>query len=243
MAKSIEAIQQAVERTFIEKVRQIFDNNLDSVLLYGSFIRGNFQVGISDINILIILDRSEFDQINRFGKECRKLINTYHITPLLLRRQEFLNSADVFPMEYMDLVDDYKVLHGEDVTDKLDLTTNNLRHQLEHHLRGNVNSLRQLITGSEGKTRILGKNLKTSFGSFSSLFRGLLRLKGVTPVPGVSNEVLSLLKDQFSFNTGPFEDLLRFRDGEKTDVDDLASRLLSALQDLVTIVDSMGKST
>jgi predicted nucleotidyltransferase len=239
MAEKTEAIKQAVESTFVEKTKQVFKESLHSILLYGSYVEGNFKKDISDINVLIILNKSEYSEISTFGKECAKLIKKYNITPLLLRKQEFLNSADVFPMEYMDLVDRYKLLFGEDITGELDLSPNNLRHQLEYHLRGNVNSLRQLITASKGKTRVLGKNLKTWFGSFLSLFRGLLRLKGVTPIPHNGEDVLLKMKEEFSFDSAPFQELLDYRNGGDADVETLASKLLTVLQDLVSTVDSM----
>lgn len=239
MAKKTEAVKHAVEHTFTEKVREIFSEKLVSILLYGSYVSDNYVQNVSDINVLIIINTSDYGKLNEFGKQTHKLLRKYNITPLILRRQEFLNSADVFPMEYMDITSRYRVLYGDDITRELHLTRNNLRHQLEYQLRGNVNSLRQMITASKGKKRVLGKNISRWYGSFSALFRGLLRLSGLEDIPSRGEEVLTTIKDRLGVDTQPFVNLLDYRNGGTYDVDTLAEEVLYALQDLVSNIDSM----
>jgi len=246
-----EKIGEAVENTFVEKVKETFQENLISILLYGSYVEGNYKQDSSDINVLIILSRAGFSDLEEFGKECKGLIKKYKITPLILRKSEFINSADVFPMEYMDLLERHTCIYGEDVTKELNLTNENLRHQLEFLLRGSVNSLRQLIVGSPGKYRVLGKNLKNLFGSYIGLFRGVLRLRGISPVPYEAKDILKRISSEFSqgegestkiiFDITPFLELIMYRDGEgeKKDPKRLGTEILKELQGLVTIVDAM----
>jgi predicted nucleotidyltransferase len=230
-------------------VKTIFQEKLISVLLYGSYVEGNFNRKNSDINVLIVLSQVGFSDIEEFGKACKGLIRKYNITPLILRKREFINSADVFPMEYIDLSERHACIYGEDVTKELTLTNENLRHQLEFLLRGSVNSLRQLIASSPGKYRVLGKNLKNLFGPYIGLFRGVLRLRGVTPVPHDAKEVLRKISSEFSqsevestkliFDNSPFLELIKYRNGEKKDPKQLGIEILKELQDLVTMVDAM----
>jgi hypothetical protein len=161
------------------------------------------------------------------------------ITPLILTRNEFINSADVFPMEYSDIKARNRVIYGEDETKSLSLKNTNLRHQLEDRLRGNVSSLRQLLVASPKSKRIFESNLKILFGSLTALFRGLLRLKGVTNIPLRGDEALQKIKEEFSINITPFLDLIRLRSGEKVAARKLAREVLGSLAELIRIVDQM----
>jgi predicted nucleotidyltransferase len=148
MAKKESAIKEAVEQSFIQLLKDNFGENLLSVILYGSYVSGDFVHGVSDVNVLVIIDRANSDQFRDLGKRAHKLMRKYKITPLILTRTDFNSSADVFPMEYADIRDRNRVLFGEDETKSLALEKKNLRHQLEERLRGSVASLRQLIIAS-----------------------------------------------------------------------------------------------
>jgi predicted nucleotidyltransferase len=243
MDQKPDRIKQAIETSFVERVKEVFAENLVSIMLYGSYVSGNYVHKVSDINVLIIIDHSDFSQMKQFGIRCRRMLRKYRITPLLLRKQEFINSSDVFPMEYMDVSSRNLLLFGEDVTKELTLTKNNLRHQLEHQMRGDINTLRQLVIASKGRGRLLGRNIKRWYGSFSAVFRGLLRLKGVEDVPTAANEVLKTIESTFSIEMKPFFDMLDYRNGTKMDVDDLTNRMLDTLRRLISIVDSMESTT
>ncbi len=94
MADTNESIKRAVEEDFLKILTTSFKENLKSVMLYGSFVSGNFIRGVSDINILIILKNVEFEQIQNMGKNGFKFMKRYKITPLILSKDEFLTSAE-----------------------------------------------------------------------------------------------------------------------------------------------------
>ena len=239
MPKKIVSVKAFVEGSFLNLLKSAFKDNLYSVIIYGSYVSGNFVEGISDVNILILLEEPLLDQIEKFGVEAHKSLKAYKITPLILTKAEFVNSADVFPMEYFDIKDRKKVIYGEDETRALSLTKKNLRHQLEERLRGNVASLRQVIIASHGKDKILSSYLKNLFGSFNALFKGLLQLKENTPGPEEINNTLEKIGEVFQLNTKPFLDFINFRKGEKLDPKTLAKNILVSLENLVSIVDKM----
>lgn len=239
MAKKISAVRTVVEESFLEVLKNSFESNLVSAAIYGSYVSGNFVEGVSDINILILLEKPDADQIEKLGINAHKMIKRYKITPLILSKTEFINSADVFPMEYFDIRDRKKILYGEDETKTLSLTQKNLRHQLEDRLRGNIASLRQLIIASHGKEKILGNFLKNWYGSLNALFKGLLRLKKITPVPSQSEDIIKKINEVFRLDVAPFLDLIRFRRGEKINPKKLTYDIVSSLETLISTVDKM----
>lgn len=239
MLKNFESLRAGVEDSFLGKLKDIFTDNLLSVTLYGSYLSESFKKGISDINILIIINSSNIEQISQFGIKASKTIKKFNITPLILTKSEFNSSADVFPMEYFDIREQNRVIFGKDPTKPLKLTKKNLRHQLEERLRGNVASLRQLIVASSGKDKILTSFLKRGSGTSIALFRGLFRLKDITPVPSSSDEILNMVRESFGIDIEPFNLLMRLRKGERIESKTIAKGILSSLEDLIRIIDKM----
>ncbi|MGQ9615980.1 MAG: nucleotidyltransferase domain-containing protein [Spirochaetota bacterium] len=239
MSKNREEIISVVRGTFLDRIKSSFKENLLSVLLYGSAASGDFIPGVSDVNVLIILNEIDKEQIEKFGRENFRSMNRHRITPLILTRTEFQNSADVFPMEYFDIQEQNSVLFGEDETKMLKLERKNLRHQLEERLRGCLNSIRQMIIASRGRKRYLRMNLRILFGSFKSLFRGLLRLRGISSIPNQWEEILELLHGNFGVDVKPFMEINKLRGGEKIDPLKLSVELSNSLEKLTGVVDRM----
>ncbi|UCB46960.1 MAG: nucleotidyltransferase domain-containing protein [Spirochaetota bacterium] len=230
---------KSFEESFLSSLKNCFGENLLSVMIYGSYVRGSFVKGVSDINMLIILEKPDPEQIEVLGRTTHRMIKRHRITPLILTREEFNNSADVFPMEYFDIKDRNRVIHGTDETKSLSLTMTNLRHQIEDRLRGEIASLRQLFIASRGRPRVLRHLLKLWAGSLYAVFRGLLRLKKADPIPVESGDILKKLNEAFSIDTTPFTQINELRSGVKVDPKPLTQNLLGKLEELIRIVDKM----
>jgi predicted nucleotidyltransferase len=237
-----EKLRKEVEGPFVHMLEESFGGNLRSVIAYGSYAGGSFVPGISDVNLLIILDASSPDQIEAFGKMGKRLLRRLNVTPLILTRAEFLSSADVFPIEYADILARRRVLMGEDTPASLALRKDNLRHQLEDRMRGAVISLRKLITASAGNERLLGKLLDTWAGPMTALFRGLLSLgtfseKPDTEAAGDPRVVLDKVGENLGIDTAPFIQLLERRKGVTPGARRLAGAVLAALEKVISVVD------
>jgi predicted nucleotidyltransferase len=242
MKKREEKLRKEVEGPCVRTLQESFGGNLRSVIAYGSFAGGHFVPGNSDVNLLVILDSSNPEQIESFGRKGKRLIRRLNVTPLILTKAEFISSADVFPIEYTDIHARHKVLMGEDLTASLALHKKNLRHQLEDRFRGAVISLRKLITAAGGNERLLGRQLKTWVGPLHALFRGLLSLRFLSEKPAAAAPtdalaVLNKVKETFTVDTGPLVELVGFRKGAAAGARRLSYAVLSALEELISAVD------
>ncbi|POR00998.1 hypothetical protein AU468_09020 [Alkalispirochaeta sphaeroplastigenens] len=235
----METRQHEMEEALTQRLTSSFGDNLDSVTLYGSYVRGTFQRGVSDINALILLNRPDGAQIQRFGGEARRFLRSRRITPLILTRTEFLSSADVFPLEYADIRQTHRTIFGEDPTAALNLQDRNLRHQLEHQLRGNLVSLRQMVLAARGRKRIVRAQLLDWFGPLAAVFRGLVRLAGEETIPGQPRELIDAVNRLYKLEPGPFRKLLELRDNSSIDPVALSWELDQRLSDLSQYVDSL----
>ena len=102
---SPERTKQAVETEFVSLARRVFSDDLVALILYGSYLKSTFVQGVSDINVLVIVAENRPVALARIGSEGARLLRRHRITPLVLTRREFVSSADVFPMEYLDIVE------------------------------------------------------------------------------------------------------------------------------------------
>lgn len=239
MPDDYEKIKRDIEEKFLALLKTVFGADLSTVLLYGSAARGMYRKGVSDINILIILEKSSPRKIFELGKAAGSLTARHRITPLIMTRAEFASAADVFPMEYHDIRDSRRILFGRDEPADLELSRTNLRHQLEERLRGAVNDIRQMLILSGGREVLLKRFLKSWSGAQNSLFRGLLRLKGIETLPADAEQLLERTSSEYKITTSAFSDLNNLQRGGKMSSLEVADRLLESLKALAAAVDAM----
>lgn len=131
-----------------ERCRATLGENLASFLLYGSAVRGNMIPGRSDINVLIILQRSTPEAHRVLAEQLRQ---TPQVTPFVLSRWELPRTRQVFAMKFMSISRNYKVLYGEDPLADFapprevllflcEQSLRNLRLRLKHAYMRNINT-------------------------------------------------------------------------------------------------------
>ena len=75
-------------------------------------------------------------------KSIEKTRKLKHKDLVIMSKEEFFNSIDVFPIEFITMKHSYKVIFGEDVLSEIDIDMKNYRHQLEYEVR----SKKQILT-------------------------------------------------------------------------------------------------
>lgn len=229
--------KQSIESQLVALLKRTFAERLSSVVVYGSYVTGLWQARASDINVLILLDECTVRALEQLGRTGHRFLHRYRITPLILSQTEFSRSADVFPMEYMDIIAQHRVLYGGDPTEHVQFSRRNLRHQLEHQLRGMMVGYRQLVVAAHGRKRLLSAELRSSAGQVAALFRGLLRLHGIEDVPSAHQALVDQVGQAYGADVGPFVQLLALRQGASSEPLQLLRQLQAAVAHLITIVD------
>ena len=231
--------QKTARDIILPVLKDCFKDNLKSVILYGSSASDTFNSRYSDLNILVLLDTSSTDAIFQLGKKSGSIFRKYRITALVLTVESFINSADVFPMEYNDIADRHVLLYGDDAVGKLEITRTNLRHQLEERLRGLSNQIRQIVLNSRGSRRLLKANIGMLPGAVKTILRSALRLKGVS----VNNMPDDMLFSETELKYGLDFSLYADISGMKKDIDifTYTSLLLENIDKLTEEIDLMGR--
>lgn len=174
--------------TFVRELRSAVAGGLQAATLFGSAARGEWLEGISDVNVLVLLDRIDPAVLERAAPPARAAM-ARGVTPLLMEVDEWRRAADVFTIELADMKDASVPLFGDDPAAVLPVNPQILRLQAERELRAKLLHLHGALLVAADDRRRLGQTLLHALPSFAAYLRAALRLAG-RPVPRTSREVI-----------------------------------------------------
>lgn len=225
---------------FVERFRQAAGTNLESVILFGSAVSGDFHPGLSNLNLLCVLRDSSFAALQALAPVAKWWDRQKQPPPLCMTRQELERSIDVFTIELLDMQQHHRVLFGEDVVQNLQIPMSLHRVQVEYELREKMILLRQQVLLASGNNSRMWDLLLRSVPSFATLFRHALIALGNPELTGRREAVQALAK-HVEFDTSAINQLLDVRehtaDPKKMNVDDLCARYLVAIEKVTAAVD------
>src|SRR5687768_2360874 len=126
----------------VSQLQSVYGPTLRSVILYGSAVGGEHIARRSDYNVLVVLDSVPLDRLPAIGAVLRSWGESGNPPPMIFTSGEWRASADVFPMEYSDILERHRVLYGEDVTEGISVSRPDLRLQVEQQALGKLLHLR-----------------------------------------------------------------------------------------------------
>jgi len=201
--KVSDKIKQKID-VFVDKLKSLYNSNLVSVIIYGSAASGEFVNKHSNINFLIVLKNNDLFEL----KKATTLINKFTLfQPLFLSESYIIRSTDSFPIEFLDLKENYILLYGKDILKDLSIEVKNLRFQCEHELKAKLIALRQLYLKSNKDASVLYTTLLKAFTSILHISRNILRLKGKI-VPYKKEDVLKELDRALALNINVWQRIL-----------------------------------
>ncbi|MBA2565456.1 MAG: nucleotidyltransferase domain-containing protein [Gemmatimonadetes bacterium] len=227
----------------VAQLRSAYGEDLRAVVLYGSAAAGEHIPERSDTNVLVIVDRLDMETLGREAAVARGWADAGNPAPLTLTTEEWRGSADIFPMEYADILERHRVLHGEPPFDGIRVDGEHLRLQLENQALGKLLRLRQGILSAGGDGRRLVELLAASLSTFMVILRGVARLHGEIP-PTDYAELTEGVARTAGFDPAPFLRVVRHVRGEAPlnarEAGDVITAYLSQVQRLVAHVNRIG---
>jgi predicted nucleotidyltransferase len=226
---------------FVAKIRQREDFPLRSAILYGSAAAGDHVGKKSDFNLMIIADRLGRAELDALAKPVRAWVRAGNAAPVLFTPERLKNSADVFPIELLDMRDNRKVLFGEDLLADLVIHPENLRLELEHELKTKLLRLREEYLLSAGRARAVRALMVQSIGTCLVLIRAALRLF-IADIPAKKMDALRALPAHLAFDPEVFEQIERMKEGQDqtpaAEMSALFERYLRGVESVVDAVDA-----
>jgi hypothetical protein len=178
MARGAMVDPRASATELVREFERLFGPRLRSALLCGSVARGEAVEGVSDINVMVLLDRIDAEVLRSASPAARRWVQAGNTAPLLMAWNEWQRAEDAFAIELADMRDAHVVLHGADPLEGLAVQREALRLQAERELRGKLLQLREgMLIAAEAEEDV-GRLLLVALPSFVTYLRAALRLAG-----------------------------------------------------------------
>ena len=190
---------QKLLQTYVKEVKGAFGDQLEGLLLYGSAVRGEFLRGRSNLNILLLFSSYDSAVLKQYSVLHRRWSKEQIVVPLFLTEAELRMSAAVFPLEFLEIQEQHRVLDGRDPFIGFHVKTDRLREAVVQGFTSHIVRLRQRYVeggGTDEATTIL---LPLSITSTIPLLRGVRRLLGRPPLSH-SDAVISDVGEQLNLD-------------------------------------------
>ena len=190
----------------VDALRSELGDNLYSCCVYGSAVRGNAIEGVSDVNLLIILNQSTAAAHLAVS---RALGGQTQIDPFVLARRGFERSVRAFATKFASIRRNYRVLHGADPLVKLDVDAELEKFLCEQAIRNlRLRLVYSFITRQQNKAydKFLVRNITGMFVQFSEA----LRLNGII-LPAAFESRIPILEREYKIDGQVIRDLLALK--------------------------------
>jgi hypothetical protein len=220
----------------VREVRSAGGTNVLAVVLYGSAAGRDYHAAGSDQNVLILMDDVGVDTLTTLAPVVRRWVGVGNPPPLLMSRGEWLRRADVFAMEYSDMLERHRVLFGEFPTADITVATADLRRQLESEAMGKLLRFRRGVMSAGGDAARLKLLVEEAFPALQALLRGVLHLHGEAAA-GSTEDVVQRAALLAGFDPAPVVAVVAHRRGTAPLRDDAVAGVVAGyLAELTAIV-------
>ena len=225
---------------FLNRVKEIYREEFISAALYGSAASGEFSATHSNVNLVIILRDTSISSLSKIAPVLNKgkfsLLNTVFFTEEYVK-----SSADVFPVEFLDIKENHKTLYGKDVFTDLNIDIKNLRFQCEQELKSKIINIKKVYLSNINNPG-LDKLLIRFFTSSLHLLRNILRLKSGRTVYK-KEDIINSIAVEFNIDISDMKKILGIKSAGKRLSKKAASELFGSfvndLEKMSGLVDGL----
>jgi predicted nucleotidyltransferase len=214
--------------TLIGTLKKEMGDDLVSVLVHGSAVRGGWREG-SDVDLVIVLKKSDRERLEAVANSIQGARWSSRIESMILIENEIVRAADVFPVFYEDIKRHHEVLFGSDPFAELKIERHHLRLRIEQELREGQIRLRRAMVDALGSTDAVRGAVARKIKQVRSPLRALLALKDKPPADDELSTVLRAAGEAFGIDVGP---LLRVVEEPRPAHDTLVQLLHAAIEDV-----------
>ena len=224
----------------VSQLRAAYGTALRSIVLYGSAAAGEHIAKRSDYNVLVIVDALDPGRLAAASAASRAWADAGNPAPLTMTMAEWRGSADIFPMEYADILDRHRVLVGDPPFEGIRVDLKDLRLQLEQEAMGKLIKLRQgvLASGNDAARQI--ELLGASLSAIMIIFRAVVRMHHGTP-PTDNVALVDAVARETHLEGAPFSRVVRHVRGEDplkaADATTVMGGYLRGMEQLVAYLD------
>lgn len=211
--------------------RAVFGEKLISVVMYGSAVTHEYIPGSSPISIFLLVADSSLEYIHKCMGVHKYWYRRGVMTPLIMSRDFFETSLDLYPVDYLHIQSNYRVLFGEDIFSTLDIQKEHLRMQCECELKQLSLNLREAYLQADCRKKALTDLLEDTINRLFPFFKALLVING-RKIPHSSSELISSVEDLFGLGVSVLSDIYH----KKRDLDKNCIHFYHRLTEIIDLV-------
>jgi hypothetical protein len=215
-------------------LHRIFGNRLYSVCAYGEPPGDN-----GDVHSIVLVDRLSFDDLAACVPLARGWDDRGLAVPLVLERDEFARTLDVFPLEYGEIIAQHVPVYGDDPFEGLAVADADVRRGCELQAKSHLIHLREGYLETGGEPRAVARLIEASAPGFRRLLTNLVSLVGGRTV--AHEDLAADAERHLGVPSELVEELLQSTRGSQSTITDptaLLARYIAAVERLWEFVDT-----
>ena len=165
--------QRAAADMLLADLHIIFGTRLQSVVAYGL----HQMTAVEKLHTLTLVERLTFDDLTKLVPIGSLWPRRGLAVPLVLTRDEFHRTLDVFPLEYGEIIARHVVLYGRDPFAEALVTDADRRRACEHQAKSHLIHLREGFLESGGDPRKVAALIAASAPAFKTLLANIACLE------------------------------------------------------------------
>ena len=163
--------------SFTSSLKNDLGDSLVAVVLYGGLVKNEMIKETDRVKIMIVVKSVKLSSLNKVGDALSSTKRAKQIQLLTLTPADLSSSTDVFPIKFLDMQQDYEILHGEDLVKDLKVGRDHLRIRCEQEIKNLMLKLRSMYLRSRKDSKVLQKVLLKAYYSFLQSGDALAELK------------------------------------------------------------------
>ena len=229
----------------VKRLQEAYGGDLRSVILYGSGAMSDHQTKYSNLNVLCVLTRLGLEDLRKGQRAVEWWTKQKQPAPLLVTQEEVACRGDVYPIEFLDIRQSHRLLHGEDPFASINVDRTNHRRQVEHELASGLLRLRQRYLVLHPNNKDVLRLMLDSISSFATLARHALMLAQTgtdAAAPAKKREIFAAAAAKFALDAAPFETVLQLREESvKLDGNQVHALFASYLDQITKLEEAVDK--
>ena len=232
---------------FLNELKKIFPNRLKSVFIYGAKAHLEPEELDNDINLMVITDTLNGEDIKKVSAAAKKWMGTglfdkKNPEPVFMGENEWMNSSDVYAMEYSDIIKNHKILYGENLICSINVKKEDLRLQCEAETKNLLMRFRSHYLLNADSVLNIQKSIVPVTKSFIAIFKAILELNDIT-VQKSPYEIINKIHEITAIDKKLFEKLLCIKENHcklnKKETYEISDRIISELTKLLEYVNNI----
>ncbi|MFN0249288.1 MAG: nucleotidyltransferase domain-containing protein [Kofleriaceae bacterium] len=182
---------------------EICGSNLVALVVHGSAVRGGWREGVSDVDVIIVLNSDEESLLEKLGPVLELARFSARIEAMILVASEIPRSADCFPLFYGDVARASVTLVGQSPFAQLTIHDHHKRVRIEQELREIRIRMRRVVADTAGHKNF-GGALERKIKQARVPLYELLVLRGTPP----ADNLTAVLRDAgtaYAIDIAPLE--------------------------------------